>query len=109
MEKQVITRKSFLVNSSKFAIGAVAGIAGLNMLAENKLYASGHNSKSGNWPYPYVNLDPEAVRINTHSLYWNGMDCGTGVFGGIVQMLDTAIGSPWTGFPIEIMLFGRGG
>lgn len=109
MEKQTVTRKAFLSKSAKYAIGAVAGITGLQMLAEKESHAQSIGANSTNWPYPYVNLDPEAARINSHSLYWNGMDCGTGVFGGIAQMLDTAIGAPWTGFPIEIMLFGRGG
>jgi len=109
MEKNVITRKTFLVNSSKYAIGAAVGIAGLNLLAEKELHAGNRDSKSANWPYPYTNLDPEVARIKAHTLYWGGMDCGTGAFGGIVQMLDTALGAPWTGFPIEIMLFARGG
>ena len=109
MEKKVISRKSFFVSTSKYAIGAAVGIAGLNFLTDKELHAETNDSKSANWPYPYSNLDPEAVRINAHSLFWNGMDCGTGVFGGIAQMLDVAIGAPWTGFPIEIMLFGRGG
>lgn len=109
MEKQTVTRKAFLSKSAKYAIGAVAGITGLQMLAEKESHAESTEANSSNWPYPYVNLDPEAARINSHSLYWNGMDCGTGVFGGIAQMLDTAIGAPWTGFPVEVMLFARGG
>ena len=109
MEKETVSRKAFLSKSAKYAIGAVAGITGLQMLAEKETHAESTGTNTANWPYPYVNLDPEAVRINAHSLFWNGMDCGTGVFGGIAQKLDIAIGAPWTGFPIEIMLFGRGG
>jgi len=109
MEKKTITRKTFLVNSTKFVIGAAAGITGMNLLTENELHAEPGLQKTFSWPYPYTALDPEVARIKAHTLYWSGKDCGTGVFGGIVQLLDTALGAPWTGFPIEIMLFGRGG
>ena len=40
MEKKGLSRKEFLANSSKFAVGAVAGIAGLNTLAGNKVFAN---------------------------------------------------------------------
>lgn len=103
---KVISRKDFLSNSSKYAIGAVAGVAGLNMMAGGKLLA---DTNSYTWPYPYVAIDPELARIKCHTLYWNGKDCCAGVFGGIVECLKTAIGEPWSSFPIEVMLFGRGG
>ena len=34
-----LTRKDFLTNTSKYAIGAVAGVAGLNVLSGGKLMA----------------------------------------------------------------------
>lgn len=110
MEKKKLTRKEFMVNSSKYAIGAAVGVAGINALLSGKeLHAGSRNSKSVNWPYPYAALDAEEVRLLAYSLYWNGKDCASGVFGALVQKLEVAIGDPWTGFPIEIMLFGRGG
>lgn len=105
MEK-LISRKSFLSNTSKYAIGAVAGVAGINAIAGSKLLA---NTNEFTWPYPYAQIDPELARIKAHTLYWNDKDCCAGVFGGIVQCLAEAIGEPWSSFPIEVMLFGRGG
>ncbi len=106
METKKLTRSEFLKNSSKYAFGAVAGIAGLNMLKGNKLQAE---TSDFSWPYPYATLDPEEARIKTHTLYWNDKDCCAGVFGGLVECLKSAVGDPWTSFPIEVMLFGRGG
>ncbi len=103
---KVLTRKEFLTNTSKYAVGAVAGVAGLNVLAGGKLLG---NTKEYTWPYPYATLDPETARIKTHTLYWNEKDCCAGVFGGLVECLKEKVGEPWTNFPIEVMLFGRGG
>ena len=105
MEKKGLSRKEFLSNSSKFAIGAVAGIAGLNTLAGNKVFGKSNET----WPYPYATLDAEVARVKAHTLYYGGMDCCAGAFGGIVECLKETVGDPWTTFPIEIMLFGRGG
>jgi hypothetical protein len=105
MENKQISRKDFLTNTSKYAVGAAVGISGLSLLTGGKTFANQNFS----WPYPYQALDPEKARIKTHTLYWNDKDCAAGVFGGIAQCLAEAIGDPWTNFPIEIMLFGRGG
>ena len=99
------TRKDFLANTSKYAMGAVAGVVGINALAGGKILANTNAA----WPYPYTALDPELARVKAHTLYWNDKDCCAGVFGGIVECLKTAVGDPWNDFPIEIMLFGRGG
>ena len=110
MEKKKITRKEFMVNSSKYAIGAAVGVAGISALMSGKELAAGSpGAKSANWPYPYATLDPEEARLVAYNLYWNGKDCASGVFGALVQMLETAVGAPWIGFPIEVLLFGRGG
>ena len=106
MEKKGLSRKEFLSNSSKFAVGAVAGIAGLNTFAGNKVFA---NSDAFTWPYPYAAIDPEVARIKGHTLYYSGKDCCAGAFGGLVECLKDTVGDPWNTFPIEIMLFGRGG
>ena len=102
--ENTITRKDFLLKSSKAAVGitAVAGASGL-------IATAAHAKPLTPWPWPYQTLDPEAVRIQAHSLYWNEKDCCAGVFGAITSALTTAIGDPWTDLPMEIMLFGRGG
>ena len=106
MEQKTITRKDFLSNTSKFAVGAVVGVAGLNTLAGGKILAG---TRSFDWPYPYATIDPEVARIKAHTLYWSGKACCAGTFGGLVECLKDAVGDPWNTFPIEIMQYGSGG
>jgi Putative redox-active protein (C_GCAxxG_C_C)/Secretion system C-terminal sorting domain len=106
MEKKGLSRKEFLANSSKFAVGAVAGIAGLNTLAGTKIFA---NNEEYIWPFPYEALDPEEIRIRAHHLKLNGLECCAGMFGSFVEALKTKIGDPYNALPYELMLYGRGG
>lgn len=106
MESKKIDRKEFLTNTSKFAVGAVAGAIGLNALAGGKIFAK---SNSAAWPWPYQTLDPDAVRIRAHHLKLTGMECCAGCFGSIIEALKTKIGEPYNQIPYELMLFGRGG
>ena len=100
------TRKQFLSNTSKYAVGAAVGVAGLNALTGNKLVAN----TTAEWPLPYdTSITPEEARAKGHYLYWNGKDCCSGVFGVFTELLAEKIGEPWTNIPMEIMLFGRGG
>src|SRR3990167_4965170 len=100
-----VTRKDFLLKTSKAAVGVTA-IAGLSSLITT---ASKANAKVTPWPWPYIQLDAEAARIQAHYLYYNGMACCAGTFGGITSALATAIGDPWTNLPMEIMSYGSGG
>lgn len=106
MESKRIDRKDFLVNSSKYAVGAVAGVVGLNALAGGKILA---NQKSAVWPMPWVTIDPEAVRLKAHHLYWADKDCSAGCFGAFTELLTEKLPDPWANIPMEIMLYGRGG
>ena len=101
-----ITRKEFLTNSSKYAVGAVIGIAGLDVLAGGKILAE---TKASSWPFPYTALDPDEARVKAHYLYWNDKDCCAGVFGGMLEILQSKIPDPWQNIPMEVMLYGRGG
>ncbi len=101
-----ITRKDFLTSSSKYAVGAVIGAAGLDLLAGGKILA---NSKASTWPWPYLPLDKDTVRVRAHYLYYNGMACCSGVFGALLDSLKTVVGDPYTNLPSEIMYYGGGG
>lgn len=101
-----ITRKDFLTSSSKYAVGAVIGVAGLDLLAGGKILA---NPKTTAWPWPYVTLDPEVVRLKAHHLYYSDKDCCSGVFGAFTEALKEKMPDPWANMPMEVMLFGRGG
>ncbi len=106
MEQKRYSRKDFLSNTTKYVAGAAVGVVGLNTIAGGKLLA---NTNEYTWPYPYATIDPEVARIKAHTLYWNDMDCSSGVFGGLVECLKEGVGDPWNTFPIEVMLYGRGG
>jgi len=103
---QNLTRKDFLLKSSKAAVGITAIAGASSLLTTATLKA---NTRITPWPWPYQTLDPDAVRIQAHYLYWNDKDCCAGVFGSLVQALATAVGDPWINLPMEIMLYGRGG
>jgi hypothetical protein len=105
MHEKQITRKDFLRNIGKCSVGAAVGIAASQATGQEALV----NPEAFTWPYPWANIDPEVARINAHNLYYGGKDCASGAFGGIVDALADAIGAPWDTFPIEVMLFGRGG
>ena len=100
-----LTRKQFLVNTSKAAVGvtAVASISSLVTTASTKA------GTKTDWPWPYVQLDADQARINAHNLYYSGKACCAGVFGGVLQLLQEKVGDPYTSMPMEIMLFGGGG
>ena len=104
--KSNLSRKEFLVNASRAAVGvtAVAGLSGLVATATTKA-----KSLITPWPWPYQELDAEEVRLQAHYLYWNDKDCCAGVFGALVNALAAKMGEPWTNLPMEVMLFGRGG
>ena len=104
MNEKQITRKDFLRNIGKCSVGAAVGIAASDALGQEP-----GNTEVFTWPYPWVDIDPEIARIKAHSLYYAGKACCAGTFGGIVETLADAMGPPWDTFPIEVMLYGRGG
>lgn len=101
-----VTRKDFLLNASKAAVGmtAVAGISSIITTANTQA-----KTMATAWPWPYTQLDPEAVRIQAHSLYYGGKACCAGTFGAITSALTDALPDPWASLPMEIMLYGGGG
>ncbi|NQV34152.1 MAG: C-GCAxxG-C-C family protein [Phycisphaeraceae bacterium] len=105
MTEKKLTRKDFLRNVGKCSLGAAVGMAGSNALGQD---GTG-NTEGFTWPYPWAYIDPEVARIKAHNLYYGGKDCCAGVFGGVSEALSDTMGAPWDTFPIEVMLFGRGG
>ena len=104
--KSNITRKDFLVNAGKSAVGLTA-VAGFSSLATTAVTRA--NPKVAAWPWPYTTLDPDEIRIQAHYLYYNGKACCAGVFGALVEALAVATPDPWAGLPMEMMIYGGGG
>lgn len=102
MELTTISKREFLKNTGKVALGAAIGVAGFNA---TKIFADDQYP----WPWPYAVLDPDAARIAAHDFYWNDLDCSSGVFAAIVSLLRQTVGAPWTNMPYETLLYGRGG
>jgi hypothetical protein len=105
MDKNV-TRKDFLLNASKAAVGmtAVAGISSL--VATANIQAK---TTAPALPWQYTTLDPEEVRKQAHYWYYNGMACCAGTFGGIISELAKVLPDPWDTLPMGIMAYGGGG
>lgn len=106
MESKTIDRKEFLTSTSKYAVGAAIGAVGMSSLFGSAIQAS---PKNATWPWPYIAIDPEAARLKAHNLYWTDKDCAAGVFGAFTELLKEKMPDPWTGMPMEVLLFGRGG
>jgi hypothetical protein len=102
MELTTISKREFLKNGGKIALGAAIGVAGMNA---TKIFAD----DTYPWPWTYAILDPDQARIIGHDLYWNDKDCSSGVFGALLTLLQKAVGAPWTNIPMEVVLYGRGG
>lgn len=105
-KEKTMNRMQFLSDTSKYAVGAAVGMVGISALMGDKVNASPKNAA---WPWPYVTLDPEEVRLKAHNLYWNDKDCAAGVFGAFIELLKVKTPDPWAGLPMEVLLFGRGG
>jgi hypothetical protein len=101
-----ITRKDFLLKSSKAAVGitAIAGASSLLTTATVKGKAT-----LTPWPWSYAPVDLESIRIRAHHLKLSGYECCSGCFGAFVEAQTQLIGDPWTTMPYEVMLYGRGG
>lgn len=101
-----LSRKDFLTNASKAAVGVTA-VAGLSSLLTTATASAG--TKITPWPWPYQAVDLEAIRIRAHHLKLNGYECCSGCFGAFVEAQTQLMGDPWTNMPYEVMLYGRGG
>ncbi|MBN1446337.1 MAG: hypothetical protein JXA28_00280 [Bacteroidetes bacterium] len=87
-------------------MGVAVGATVLNTLVVKPLTAF---TKAAVWPWPYAELDVEAVRIAAHDAFWSGKGCSYGAFYGIVAELEKKLSDPNAGFPCEIMIYGHGG
>ncbi|AEA47831.1 C-GCAxxG-C-C family (seleno)protein [Archaeoglobus veneficus] len=59
-------------------------------------------------PWPYVKLDPAVVGEKAYEKYYEH-HCMFGVFDAIVDKLREKVGYPYTTFPSEMMVYGKGG
>lgn len=100
-----MTRKDFLTTGTKYGASAVVGIGAVSLLSR----AQGIAGTQATWPYPYQALDVEKVRKYGHDLYYSGKGCCYGAFHALAKAASELIGEPWTSFPSEMMIYGKGG
>ena len=105
--KEKISRNQFLKNGAV----ATSGVAALTFLGAGALSTKKAVAKPTgySWPWPYVALDPEQVRIKGHDTFWAGYACSAGAFDAIIASLQESLGAPYTDFPTKMLVFGHGG
>lgn len=103
---KTVSRKEFLRDGTKYAAGMALGVGGIHLLTKSGAKASLLTTP---WPWPYVTLDVEQVRILGHDAYWSGKGCSYGAFHALAEKLRQQVGEPWTDLPSEIMIYGHGG
>jgi hypothetical protein len=100
-----LSRKGFLMQTGKYAAGAVLGASAISMLTQEKTRAG---IMATPWPWPYQKLDPEAARILGHDAYYS-KGCCYGAFHAIMEQLRAVLPDPYASLPSEIMCYGGGG
>jgi hypothetical protein len=87
---------------------AASGTAAIAPLLGTSVRAAQDADKAPVLPWPYKSLDPIRAAERGYVGYYKGACC-YGVFDAIVGQLQDEIGSPYTGIPTELMVFGEGG
>jgi hypothetical protein len=87
---------------------AASGTAAIAPLLGASVHAAQEADKVPVLPWPYKKLDSERAAERGYVGYYKGACC-YGVFDAIVGQHQDEIGSPYTGVPTEMMVFGEGG
>ena len=66
--KTNVSRRRFFATAGSFVTGAMATAAGCTMLAKKEPAKEAQVT----WPYPYVKLDPEDIRVRAYVGYYKG-------------------------------------
>ena len=89
-------------------IGAAAGSCVLSSCAREALNSHRDGPAVGHAPWPYTELDSQAVAERAYRYYYEG-HCMYAVFKGILAPLAERHGEPYRSFPCEMMAYGSGG
>lgn len=70
-EQQILSRRKFFSSTGSFLAGAAVTAAGGTLIAQKALAENSPAKKETvTWPYPYVKLDPEDVRVRAYLGYY---------------------------------------
>ena len=95
------TRREFLVNAGKIALGAAA-LSVVSPVAAVVAETAEH-------PYTYAKIDPELAADRAYARFSELGGCCVGVVAGIVDCLAEAVGAPFTTFPVQMFQNGAAG
>lgn len=94
MNKEM-TRRDFLRNAGKAAMGAAA-------LTAYPVSMAAAEETTPVWPWKYVPMDKDALLEHCYKMFYQYGGCGAGCFGGIVDIF-----SEVTGYPYNELIPGR--
>jgi len=114
----ILSRRDLLKGAGRVsAVGGLALVAGagLGVLAgcessTTKTVTTG-SAESAVLPWPYVKLDAASIKQlqeTAHGNWFKGF-CAFATLSGIMTQLREKIGAPWTGYPMEAIIYGHGG
>ena len=86
--KKEMTRRDFLRNAGKAAVGAAAlsAVPASLAAAEDTLPV---------WPWKYVQVDKDQLLEHCYKMFYQYGGCGGGCFGGIIDLISEAAGIPY--------------
>jgi len=101
-----LSRRRLFTDTGKLVVGAAlgAGIIGVG----SRSVIQGRADEAPEWPWPYAELDPQAVAAKAYEIFPQG-HCMYAAFGSIVLALRDRVGYPYTVIPIEMAEYGKGG
>jgi len=102
-----VSRRRFFANTCKVTAGAALG-AGLAATLSPHAEIEGYSKDLLEWPWPYAELDPEAVRERAYAAYYEA-GCAYGAYEGLIGELRKVVGVPFTFMPTHMMNYGAGG
>lgn len=84
-----LTRRDFLRNAGKAAMGAAA------LTAYPVSMAAAEENTMPVWPWKYVQVDKEKLLEHCYKMFYQYNGCGGGCFGGIMDLISEAAGIPY--------------
>jgi len=106
MVARKLSRRRFFADAGKLVAGAAlgAGIVGVG----SRSVIQGRADEVPQWPWPYVELDPEAVAARAYEVF-PGRHCMYAPFEAIIGELREKVGYPYTVMPTNMMEYGKAG
>jgi len=111
-----LSRRELLQAAGKIGVAGsltVAGVGGMGLLAgcgdNGGVTTSGIDSATLPWPYVKLGAsDIKQIQETAHEEWFVGF-CSFATFSAIISMLRIRVGDPYTGFPLQALIFGHGG